>query len=572
MDIRRLQFNPHYKQVKLVVMIIIGLLAYFTLFNIAHSSYTQTFTISAYYSPIPGQDRYVTGSYEGDIRLNGSGVNSADGTPVYPGMIAAPSSYAFGTKMNIPGIGIVAVHDRGGAIVHSGQRGNSYDRLDVWMGYGDEGLGRALSWGKRSVFVTVYGIDPNLKENVYLEGFEIAESFVRNVFYKQTIFKEDLWYGVSGDKVGTLQEYLIELGYYKGKADNYYGDALYKAVIAFQIDQGIVDNAEEFGAGYFGPQTRSKIEAVIDKRKKENLPTSNLGRDDSGDEVKKLQEALKKLGYDIEATGVYDEKTIEAVFEFQKENEIVDHEEEIGAGYFGPKTFAKLAEKLAAFNEENNIEIAETKVIKVAYNAFTKDLKPGDSGDDVKRLQQELKKFNLFRTEPTGYYGEVTEHAVAKFQQKKGIIEGLGDTGSGTVGPKTRNSLNSILGYRENTKALIADKTLKFNDQKVLVADVLTQNNTDTVPIAEIQTDTSASQVFKAELSLGSTGGEVALLQEQLKKLGFYKGGLTSNYFGEITKEAVIAFQKANGIILTENDSGAGLVGPKTREILNNII
>ena len=59
--------------------------------------YVKTFKISAYYSPLPCQEKYTTGSYEGDIRLNGSGVNSADGTPVYPGMIAAPKTYSFGT-------------------------------------------------------------------------------------------------------------------------------------------------------------------------------------------------------------------------------------------------------------------------------------------------------------------------------------------------------------------------------------------------------------------------------------------------------------------------------------------
>ena len=137
--------------------------------------YDQTFAITAYYSPLPCQDRYVTGSYEGDIRLNGSGVNSADGTPVYPGMIAAPKNYAFGTKMYIPGIGIVAVHDRGGAIVTAGNRGQYHDRLDIWMGYGDPGLQRALEWGKRTVDVTVYGITDSVVEDVYLGDYDPAE-------------------------------------------------------------------------------------------------------------------------------------------------------------------------------------------------------------------------------------------------------------------------------------------------------------------------------------------------------------------------------------------------------------
>ena len=54
--------------------------------------YVETFIISAYYSPVVEQMKYVTGSYEGDIYLNGGGVHGADGTPVYPGMIAAPKN------------------------------------------------------------------------------------------------------------------------------------------------------------------------------------------------------------------------------------------------------------------------------------------------------------------------------------------------------------------------------------------------------------------------------------------------------------------------------------------------
>jgi len=557
-------FYYHYKQVKLILLIVIGLVAFFAFHKIALSSYQETFIISAYYSPLPDQTRYVTGSYDGDVRLNGEGVHSADGTQVYPGMIAAPSSYAFGTKMDIPGIGTVAVHDRGGAIVHAGQRGHNYDRLDVWMGYGDQGLSRALSWGKRTVNVTVYGIDPNIKENVYLEGFAIAEQFIKNVVAKQKVFTQDLWYGVRGDKVGALQDYLRELGYYMGKSDNYYGDEVYKAVLAFQIDQSIVDNEEEFGAGFFGPQTRSKIEAVFDKRKKDNLPVSNLGRSDAGDEVKKLQEALKKLGFEVDVTGIYDEQTIDAVFEFQKENEIIDHEEDLGAGYFGPKTYVKLAEKLASFYEDTVNDSNSTPIVKVSYTAFATDLKPGDNGDEVKRLQEELTNMNLFRTSITGYYGDVTQNAVLKFQQKKGILEDENTLGSGVLGPKTRDSLNQIIGYRANNKALIASKTETFNKNKqVMIAKVES--------VADVETANKVGS-FTFDLSIGSTGEQVILLQESLKKLGFYSSGITTTYFGEITKDAVIAFQKANGIINSENDSGAGLVGPQTRDVLNSLI
>ena len=32
---------------------------------------TQTFIVTAYYSPVPGQKRYFLGSYEDDVKLNG---------------------------------------------------------------------------------------------------------------------------------------------------------------------------------------------------------------------------------------------------------------------------------------------------------------------------------------------------------------------------------------------------------------------------------------------------------------------------------------------------------------------
>ncbi len=542
---------------KPMILIIGTILAFFALHQIAHAAYQKTFIISAYYSPLAGQERYVTGSYEGDIRLNGSGVNSADGTPVYPGMIAAPSTYAFGTKMKIPGIGTVAVHDRGGAIVHAGERGNSHDRLDVWMGYGDAGLTRALNWGKRTVTATVYGRDPNIEENVYLEGFSEAERFIRNIVVQQKIFKKDLWYGTSGDKVKELQEYLTDLDYYKGKIDGYYGDEVYKAVMQFQIDERIVDRQEDFGAGYLGPQTRSKLEAVITNRKKELVPKKNLGKDDSGDEVKKLQKALQKLGFDVEITGIYDEDTINAVFEFQKEHEIVDYEDDLGAGYFGPKTFSVLSQKLSELDDTAIAQVQEASIVQAEFDAFTNDLKPGDKGTDVRRLQEDLKKFNLFAIEPTGYYGDLTKHAVLKFQQKKGIITSQNDSGAGVFGPRTRMAVNNILGYRANTKAIIASKTASFKNKVAIKSEEK----------ADVQ-----SPVFTSELSIGSRGEQVALLQKTLKDLGFYNGGFTTDYYGNITKDAVINFQLDKGLISSVNDMEAGNVGSRTREALNALL
>ncbi len=253
--------------------------------------YAKTFTISAYYSPLPCQNHYTTGSYEGDIRLNGGGVHGADGTNVYPGMIAAPREYPFGTKMDIPGIGIVAVHDRGGAIVSSNDKEGVFDRLDIWMGYGDEGLKRALRWGKRKVEVTVYGINDEITEQIMLSGYSSEESIPNDCSTVQkneeerpvppaepteptepqiieqpkstTKFNVTLLFGYSGDHVSQLQKELRKLNFYKAEINGVYDEITEHAVFKFQQSQGVLKTEEDLGAGVFGPKTREKLNNIF---------------------------------------------------------------------------------------------------------------------------------------------------------------------------------------------------------------------------------------------------------------------------------------------------------------------
>ena len=62
----------------------------------------------------------------------------------------------------------------------------------------------------------------------------------------------------------------------------------------------------------------------------------------------------------------------------------------------------------------------------------------------------------------------------------------------------------------------------------------------------------------------GSKGQEVKDLQTRLSALGYYNGKIDGE-FGPETKEAVTAFQKANGL---EAD---GIVGEETRELLFSV-
>lgn len=72
---------------------------------------------------------------------------------------------------------------------------------------------------------------------------------------------------------------------------------------------------------------------------------------------------------------------------------------------------------------------------------------------------------------------------------------------------------------------------------------------------------------FTLNLQLGSTGSEVKLLQQTLKNLKFFpQGQSTTSYFGQVTRTAVIAFQKKYGIQQT------GTVGTLTRAMLSKVI
>lgn len=410
--------------------------------------------ITGYYSPLPDQERYVTGSYEGDIALNGNGVHGADGTPVYPGMVAAPSSYPFGMKMFIPGIGTVAVHDRGGAIVSADPNAptkNRYDRLDIWMGYGDKGLDRALSWGRRVVKVTLYGIDPSIQEQVFLDGFSPSEQYVRPALVR--LLPDNIWYLSKGPDVVTLQKILISLGYFRGPVTGFYDDDTRDAVFAFQKDHDLFDDAKQFGAGHSGQATAIALEKAFVERRRQLAPKSQLGFGSRGDEVKKLQRMLSVLGYRVLETGIFDQQTYDAVLRFQLDHNVIAKNGAQGSGYFGWKTSGALEKRYVAYVTHNQ----DFQIIDVPDYA-PQDLKKGDTGPAVRQLQAELKRLHFLALEPTGNYGEVTEHAVFKFQQSQSLAHAMSDEGAGVFRDATRTRMNALIATRTYVQHLLTAK------------------------------------------------------------------------------------------------------------------
>ena len=331
--------------------------------------YYQDFLVSAYYSPLPNQTRYLRGSYESDIRLNGRGTNGADGTEVYMGMLAAPKSYSFGTHIDLPGLGIGSVHDRGGAIKEKKQ----YHRIDVWMGYGDTGLSRALNWGMRYITGKVYFETNILTDSL---NYNTIAANTPSVTKKKKIQKnissinKNLSPRTIDSQVVKLKELLKQLGYFSFETqNNYYGENLSNSIARFQKAVGIIDNMNSYGAGYFGLKTRESLNKAIEENNiivknpqeknevQQKVVQAGIEKNSSEIDVKNLQNMLNSLGYFKDTiNGKHSENLITAIFAFQKDNNIVTSPTQTGAGYFGPKTkkalqivLKKRQEKLAQF-------------------------------------------------------------------------------------------------------------------------------------------------------------------------------------------------------------------------------
>lgn len=140
---------------------------------------------------------------------------------------------------------------------------------------------------------------------------------------------DSLCLGMSGQKVSDVQNRLKELGLYtESAATGYYGPATERAVKAFQEASGMTVD------GIVGTKTKSQL------FKKFQSTTMMPGM--TGDNVKKLQQKMKDLGYyTYSVTGFYGQITEKAVTYYQKLNGLLQD------GICGKNTYNSLFSKNA---------------------------------------------------------------------------------------------------------------------------------------------------------------------------------------------------------------------------------
>jgi len=166
-------------------------------------------------------------------------------------------------------------------------------------------------------------------------------------------------------------------------------------------------------------------------------------------------------------------------------------------------TLQAKVEMLMKLIESLKASIASQKTTMTAMRGdlqlAKRQLHLGDSGDDVKVLQETLATDPAIYPEGliTGKFGPLTAKAVKRFQEKQGL-EGVGE-----VGPKTREILNRFLMEGGAGKSGKIPEGLLRNMENTLVVHFSAQNNSGLKGMAMIKDNADGKAVVRIRLEHG---------------------------------------------------------------------
>jgi len=333
---------------KSILFIFITIFSLFNFLKVSANNETY-FIITAYYSPLPNQKHYTTWSYYWDKRLNWEGHTTASGKKPFAWVLAAPKKYPFWTKIYFEWIWVWVVEDRWWAIVKAWTRGHQYDRIDIWMWYGDEGLYRARKWWTKTVKWKIVSIN----NRVTIKFANDVLAWLENIKVNPENHKKE--------DVELLQKKFKELWLYNWKIDWKY-ESIKNALINFQLKNWIIKSKNSIDAWWFGPKTylvllkkysskepllknfqNSFIETNPKIQKILEAPEIRLNWDNpQKEEVIKVQKLFKSIWlYSGKIDWNYN-SIKDKILEIQKQAWIIKKDNDWWAWYFWEKTKAAL--------------------------------------------------------------------------------------------------------------------------------------------------------------------------------------------------------------------------------------
>ena len=159
--------------------------------------------------------------------------------------------------------------------------------------------------------------------------------------------------------------------------------------------------------------------------------------------------------------------------------------------------------------------------------AYTRVLKKGCKGQDVKALQNRLKQLGYYKSTVDSAFGSGTEGSVKSFQRAAGL------SADGVVGKTTYNAICKAKPAGSGTST--PTSTPKTTPTPKATATPSPSGG-----------DTSGYGALDNQVTLrtGSKGNNVKDLQKALKQKGFFTGNITGSFESQ-TKSAVMSFQRS---------------------------
>ncbi len=321
--------------------------------------------------------------------------------------------------------------------------------------------------------------------------------------------------GDQGEAAKTVQRRLKELGYLKGSADGKFGRASAEALIAFQKRHGLTQD------GVAGASTQNVLfsNAALPAEgevapvpattplTEENAIVIQMGT--RGAVVLNLQKRLTELGYyTSKLDSDYKAADRDAVRAFQKNNGLK------ADGIAGYETQKALYSESAI---PGSLFIPTPTPVPTPTPALS-TLRQGDSGNEVRALQQRLIQLGYLSGEADSNFGGMTAEAVKAFQEINGL------KADGVAGAATLSMLYST---------------------------------------AATAAPAAATSPMPTILRQGDKNDTVRIMQENLIDLG-YLSDRADGIFGSNTYLALKAFQANNGL------PSDGVAGDKTLSLMNN--
>ncbi|MEM9922165.1 MAG: peptidoglycan-binding protein [Cyanobacteria bacterium P01_D01_bin.50] len=373
--------------------------------------------------------------------------------------------------------------------------------------------------------------------------------------------------GDNNSQVRNLQSCLKRLGYFNGPVNGNFASMTEAAVRRFQ-------RANRISAiGKVGPRTQ----AALQRRCGSGRARSGVSQNDcqrglrygcDGAAVRTLQRNLRTLRvYTGPITGRFRELTRDAVIRFQRREGINP------IGIVGPRTREAIRVGLQGRFTPRIQPTLRDRICDLNRETIT----VGCSGEWVKLIQERLKNLGYFTGDATSYYGQITRNAVLRFQQVNGIpVSGdvdrrtwfAIDRGIQSTGTRPQDILkvgdrgSQVGNLQQQLKQLgyFFGNITNFYDSSTQDAVARFQQAYGLLVTGSVDRRTSEmiDRVWRniprrgrggrrdpnfIPLQFGDENQRVKQVQEVLGRRGLLTV-VPTGYFGDLTRNAVIAFQQ----------------------------